>query len=207
MSLPTRTTLVSRRWPAIAALVTSLAGAEGWSSEEPPPPPPAAQPLRESAARLLRKLDEEGKAPCAKAPEGVPCFPVSIEQSRPDLKFSVRDSLNDLGTGGKQSPSRPPTLEELKPFRPGPVGPVGAGFGFDPVCVGKSALKRLKGRNDTYYLYRVRDTRGERVALYGHRVDAATFQGALEFLGRFDGECQALAAYRHEGLKTVATKP
>ena len=29
---------------------------------------------------------------------------------------------------------------------------------FDPTCVGKSVLKKLKGKNDAYYLYRVRDT-------------------------------------------------
>jgi len=77
-------------------------------------------------------------------------------------------------------------------------------FGFDPGCVGKSLLKHIKGKNDTYYLYRMRDVRGEHTALYDHRVDAATFQGDLEFLGRFDGECQALAAYRHEAQKSPA---
>jgi hypothetical protein len=183
------------------------------SADDPPPPsadgapPPAgpSRPISESADRLVRKLDEDRKAPCGKASEGVPCFPISIEENRPDLIFSVRDSLGDLGPLGKQSPSRPPTLNEMKPFRPGPIGPVAPMFGFDPGCVGKSALKRLKGRNDTYYLYRVRDVRGERVALYDHRLEAATFQGALEFLGRFEGECNALSAYRHEGQKAGTT--
>jgi hypothetical protein len=90
----------------------------------------------------------------------------------------------------------------MQAYRPGPVGPVSAGIGFDPVCVGKSLLKRIKGKNDTYYLYRVRDVHGERVALFDHRLEAASFQGALEYLGRFDGECDALSAYRREDRKT-----
>ncbi len=78
---------------------------------------------------------------------------------------------------------------------------------FDPTCVGKSVLKSLKGKNDTYYLYRLRDVAGERVALYDRRLDSATFQGALELLGRFDGECKALAAYRREDRRTAAARP
>ncbi len=81
------------------------------------------------------------------------------------------------------------------------MGPVIPLVKFDPGCVGKSVLKKLKGRNDTYYLYRLRDVHGVRVALYDRRVDATTFQGDLEFLGKFDGECDALAAYRREQLK------
>ena len=98
-------------------------------------------------------------------------------------------------------------MDEMGALRPGPVGPLLRAGGFDPGCVGKSVLKRLKGRNDTYYLYRLRDVHGERIALYAHRVEAATFQGALEFLGRFEGECKALAAYRREGRKAEAPEP
>lgn len=202
-----------RRWSAAAVLATSLARSLAASADDPPPPADdptpvgrPSRPISESADRLIRKLDDERRSPCGKTrePVAVPCFPISIEESRPDLKFSVRDSLRDLGPAGKQSPNRPPTQDELKPFRPGPVGPVVPGFGFDPGCVGKSLLKHIKGKNDTYYLYRMRDVRGEHAALYDHRLDAATFQGDLEFLGRFDGECQALAAYRHEAQKSPA---
>ena len=69
---------------------------------------------------------------------------------------------------------------------------------IDPVCAGKSALKRLRGRNDVYYLYRVRDVHGERVVLFDHRLEASRFQGDIALLGRFDGECEAQAAYRRE---------
>jgi hypothetical protein len=196
------------RWLAIVVLSTPLVHVRA-SADEPPPAaddaPPAARPSRpigESADRLVRKLDDDRKAPCGKATEGVPCFPVSIERSGPEWTISVRDSLDDLGPSGKTSPNRPPTKEEMRAFRPGSAGLVIPFATFDPGCVGKSALKRLKGKNDTYYLYRVRDVQGERVALYAHRLEAATFQGSLEFLGRFEGECKALSAYKHEERKT-----
>jgi hypothetical protein len=178
-------------------LAISIAQARVWA-DEPPPNPAPSRPLREAAARLVQKLEEDKKAPCRKVAKEVPCFPVSTEQSRPEWTVSVRDSIGDLGPAGKPSPNRPPTLDEMKAFRPGPAALLIPVVRFDPVCTGKSVLKRFRGKNDTYYLYRVRDIRGERVALYGHRLEAATFQGAVEFIGRFDGECEALAAYRHE---------
>ena len=72
------------------------------------------------------------------------------------------------------------------------------------MCIGKSALKKLKGKNDTYYLYRLRDVHGERVVLFDHRLDASRFQGDIAFLGKFDGECEALVAYRREQRRTGA---
>ena len=81
----------------------------------------------------------------------------------------------------------------MRPYRPGSTTPT-AGVTVDPVCIGKSALKRLRGKNDVYYLYRVRDVHGERVVLYDHRLDASRFQGDIAFLGQFDGECEAQAA-------------
>ncbi len=86
-------------------------------------------------------------------------------------------------------------------FRPGPTATLMNFVTFDPGCVGKSLLKSLKEKNDTYYLYRVRDVQGERIVLQDRRLNALTYQGDLEFLGRFDGECNALAAYRREDRK------
>ena len=194
-------TCVLRRWSGTAVLVaTPLALAPPVSADDPPPTTLPSRPLHDSIERVVQRLDEERKDACRRAVEaGVPCFPVSTEASRPEV--SVRDSLRDLGPPAKPGPSRPPTLEEMKGYRPGPKAMVVPGFTFDPGCAGRSALKRLKGKNDTYYLYRVRDVHGERVALYDRRLDAATFQGALEFLGRFDGECEAVAAYRREDRK------
>lgn len=140
-------------------------------------------------------MERQRKEPCAKArAEGVPCFPVSTDIYGPI--FSVRDSLRDLGAKNGPGPNRPPTTSELTPFRPGSATPSVPLASFDPGCVVKSALKALKGKNDVYYLYRVRGPQGERVALYDHQLDPAGYQGDLEFLGRFEGECEALAAYR-----------
>jgi hypothetical protein len=169
-------------------------------ADEPPPTTLPPRPLTDSIERVVQRLEEERKEACRKAVEaGVSCFPISTEATKPEV--SVRDSLRDLGPASKPSPSRPPTLPEMKGYRPGPKAVVVPGFTFDPGCAARSALKRLKGKNDTYYLYRVRDVHGERVALYDRRLDAATFQGALEFLGRFDGECEAVRAYRREDRK------
>ena len=115
---------------------------------------------------------------------------------------SVRESLGILGPAKKPSPDRPPTREEMGPYRSGSTTPI-AGVTVDPVCIGKSALKHLKGKNDVYYLYRLRDVHGERVALYDHRLDASRFQGEVALLGRFDGECEAQAAFRREQRRTT----
>jgi len=207
-------------WSVTAVLATSLAHAQAPPAEEacttaddPPPAVGSSRPLSESAAQIVRKLDDDGKLGddgklrCGKISEGVPCFPVSTVKSRPQWATSLRQSLGDLGPEESPSPSRPPTQKELKSFRPGPVGTVIILGSFDPTCVGKSVLKRLKGKNDTYYLYRLRDVAGERIALYDHRLEPTMFQGALEPLGRFNGECKALAAYRREDRRTVVAGP
>jgi hypothetical protein len=175
-------------------LAIFLAQAPAAPADEPPPTTPPrtlpSRPLRDSVERVVGKIEEDRKAPCRKVAEGVPCFSTSIEVSPPEVTTSVRDSLRDLGPPDGTHSSRP-----------------ASGFSFDPGCVGKSVLKRLKGKNDIYYLYRVRDVQGEHVALYDHRLEAATFQGAVEFLGKFDGECDALAAYRREDRKTGTPQP
>ena len=74
------------------------------------------------------------------------------------------------------------------------------------MCAVKGLLKSLKGKNNTYYLYVVRDTKGERAQLYDHKLDPLNFQGNLDFIGRFEGECAAVAAWRHEDLKLQPAK-
>jgi hypothetical protein len=113
----------------------------------------------------------------------------------------VREGLGILGPAEKPSPDRPPTRDEMGPYRPTPPSPL-VSVTFDPGCVGKSILKGLRGKNDTYYLYRLRDVNGARVVLYDHRLDATRFQGEVELLGEFKGECAALAAYERERRRT-----
>ncbi len=153
---------------------------------------------------MVKEVEEEREAPCKKKlAEGMPCFPITTEVRGP--RYSVRDSLRDLGKG--KAPSRPPTVGELQPYLSGAITPTSPGIGFDPGCVGKSVLKALKGKNDAYFLYRVRDAHGERVALYDHRIEPGTFQGDLEFLGKYEGECEALAAFRREERRTPSAAP
>lgn len=145
---------------------------------------------------MIDRLEAERKDPCLKAArENVPCFPVKTEQKRFDA--SVRQSLGIDDAPDKPAPNRPPTVDEMNPYRPHPSKPA-VSVTIDPVCAAKSALKRLKGKNDTFYLYRLRDVHGERVVLFDHKLDAATVQGDVAFLGKFEGECEAQAAYRHE---------
>jgi hypothetical protein len=79
--------------------------------------------------------------------------------------------------------------------------------GFDPGCAGKAALKWLKRQNDTYYLYRVRERGAERVVMYDHPAEPSSFQGEVELLGRIEGECAALAAYRRAEQETSSSPP
>jgi hypothetical protein len=143
---------------------------------------------------VIDKLEEEERERCRKALEqGIPCFPVDVEPRPPDA--SVREMFEDYKPPGKLP--RRPTPDEWREGRPLPA-PFLSLVSFDPGCAAKSALRALKGRPNTFYLYRMRDRHGMRVALSDRKVDAETFQGDLEFLGKFDGECDAIAAYRKE---------
>jgi hypothetical protein len=169
-------------------------------AEEPPAPSPSARPISASVERLLKRLEEEEKPPCHRAlSDKVPCFPVEVDTRAPE--YSVAKSLQEFVPDGSPSPSRPPTRAELAPKRPGYVGPTTATFfSVDPTCLAKSALKKLKGKNDAYYLYRLRDRTGERPVLTDRPLDAAAYAAhpdlRYELIGKFDGECEAIAAYR-----------
>lgn len=192
--------LLVRRSRAAWLIVTLLASGPRARADQPPPSTLAARPIRDSIERVIEKHEQEQKDPCRKAvQEGVPCFPVTNESLGPGA--SVRDSLRHIASDGRPAPGRPPTLDEMKPFRPGSATQAVPLVSFDPVCAAKAAWKQLRGKNDVYYLYRIRDARGERVALYDHRVDALRFQGELAFLGRYEGECEARAAHAREARK------
>jgi hypothetical protein len=173
-------------------------------SPSPSPSPSASpRPIAETAEAVIDRLEAERKDPCLKAArEKVPCFPAKTEQRGFDA--SVRQSLG-LPDAAPDKPASggAPTVGEMDPYRPHNTKPA-VSVTFDPVCVGRSALKKLKGKNDTYFLYRIRDIHGERVVLFDHKLDATTVQGNVAFLGKFDGECEAQAAYRHEQRRTPA---
>jgi len=163
-----------------------------------PGPPPTTQPasaVSQAIEPAVEKWWSENREPCRAIEIDVPCFPVEIHAEGPTV--SVRDSLWNLGSSPR-SEHRPPTPTEMTPFRPGPRSTIANLVGFDPICTGKHALKLVKGKNDTYYLYRLRDASGEHVVLRDQRLDAKDYQGSSEFLGQFKGECAAVAAFRHE---------
>ena len=182
-----------------------------WPASAPgqdrPLPSPSPRPVSESVERVVEKMEKERADPCiaAKA-EGRPCFPVSTTIRGEE--YSVRKSLGLPDTEkSKPAAGGAPTVSEMGPYRPGSKATPINVVSFDPGCVLKGILKSLKGKNDTYYLYRVRDTHGERVALYDRKLDATTFQGEVAFLGKFEGECDALAAYRREERKLAPPGP
>ncbi len=191
----------ARRRVAVGLLI--LAGAGGAArAQQPSPSPPAAtlppRPVTESVEKVIDQIEEKQKDPCREAKaKGVPCFPVSTVIHGPEI--SVRQGLEEAVAAEPRS--KLPPRDDMQRFRPGPVGQVIPLVTFDPGCVGKSALKRLKGKNDTYYLYRVHDGHGARVEMYDHRLDPNAAQGNLEFLGKFVGECDALAAYNRESRR------
>jgi hypothetical protein len=187
----------------IVVLGLALVAAIAPSPSPSPSPSPAASPsprtIRDSVEVVVERAEAERKDPCLKARrEGVPCFPSETQMNGPTA--SVREGLGLPGPDKKPVPRSAPTVDEMTPYRPH-VTPPAASVSFDPGCVGKSILKGLKGKNDTYYVYRIRDVHGERVALYDHRIDATKFQGDVALVGEFHGECAALAAYLKERNK------
>lgn len=178
-------------------LVSCLSVGPGLAQEaSPPPTTQPARPLSQAIDPAVEKWWSQNREPCQKPIElGVPCFPVEIHAEGPTV--SVRDSLWDLGPNGKPSEHRPPTAQEMQSVRPGSKSVVPL-VSFDPICAAKHALKAVKEKNDTYYLYRLRDASGEHVVLRDQKLDAKAYQGSVEFLGQFEGECAAIAAFRHE---------
>jgi hypothetical protein len=200
-------------FPVAAALTVA---AEPPSSKPHPPSPdptpsatPAPQPARpisESIERVVLRVEAARKDPCKPArDEGKPCFPVVVEIKGPvySVADEFRRSMPDLARDKSPVPDRPPTVEELRPFMdtsPGPPRSTLGGVTFDAVCTTKSVLKALRGRNDTYYVYRVFGHRGERIVLRDSAFDPATIAAnpelGYELVGKFTGECEAIAAYR-----------
>jgi len=193
----------------MAAVALALAAMLQGASPSPVPSPlpsPSPRTISESAEKVIDRLEAERKDPCLKAArEKVPCFPARTERRRYDS--SVRQSLGIPDPApGKPGPG-PPTRDEMDEHRTAPPAKPAVSVTIDPVCVGKSALKKLRGRNDTYFLYRVRDVHGERVILVDRRMDASRFQGDIAFLGEFNGECEAQAAYRREQRRSPPASP
>lgn len=181
---------------AILLACGPLAAAQSPEDARPTPEPtPAAYPKRpiaDSVEPVVERYLREHAQPCSRAEaERVPCFPVTVEAHGPTV--SVAESLRkwkaDTSAGAGAGP------QTLSPWGT-PLG----GVSFDPVCTGKSLLSKLKGRSDTFYLYRVFDQQGEHAVMRDRPLEpgghAAVTAFGFEFLGKIDGECEAIAAWR-----------
>lgn len=147
----------------------------------PSPSPGAPGGIAASVDRVVGEIEEARLAPCRLSAEaGTPCFSASVEAKAP--VYSVASYLRELhfGKSGHSATGQ-------------------GGITIDPVCSVKHVLKKLKKKNDTYYLYRVWDRSGEHAVMRERPFDPAVFQGIPEFhfelLGKVDGECAAVASF------------
>jgi hypothetical protein len=168
------------------------------------------RPIRDSIERVVDAVVEAHLQPCDVARQyGVPCFPVSVEQEGP--RFSVAEALRRYRpTGGPPAPGVPTNAEIHGQMSGAPQSASGS-VGVDPVCTAKNLVKKLSGRSTTFYLYRMWDEMGERPLLTDRELDPKTYLAnpfaQYELLGKFDGECAAVAAWRQALRKGAAPKP
>ena len=193
------------------------------AAQDPAPPPasPAASaapsprsktrryPIRDSIDRAIEAVLLAHEKPCEWARMmAVPCFPVSVEQEGP--RFSVAEALRRYRGTGSPAPG-PPTISELQQQLSGAPLSASGGAGFDPVCTTKNLIKKISGKNTTFHLYRMWDARGERPMLTDRLLDPKTYAANLdvhyEYMGKFDGECAAVAAWRRALRKATAREP
>ena len=180
-------------------------------SPAPSPRTPKARryPIRDSIDRAIEAVLLAHEKPCEWARMmGVPCFPVSVEQEGP--RFSVAEALRRYRGTGSPAPG-PPTVSEIQHQLSGAPLSASGGVGVDPVCTTKNLLKKISGKNTTFHLYRMWDARGERPMLTDRVLDpkvyAANLDVQYEYMGQFDGECEAVAAWRKALRKSTENKP
>jgi hypothetical protein len=194
--------LIIVSWTVALALLVGAGGSAGASEPAAQvlpsavPSPTPDQPLTDSVDRIVKKVEEEREAACAKAREaGVPCFPVAIEKS---ARATLEEALNRVRQDKrpyKGNPGQSPLDLNRPRERQLPVG----GVGFDPVCAVRLLAKAIKGRNQTYYVYRVRDRGGEHIEMRDRPLDPKAYAQVAPFeselIGQYTGECEALAAH------------
>jgi len=180
----------------VLAADTLRAAAQAPEAVPSPAPSPTAFPRRaivESVEPAVDRYLREHSQPCTKAQaERIPCYPVSVEAHGPT--YSVAESLRAW------TPDPVPPKAGHVTVGVTPNGTLFPAVGFDPVCAGKSILKGLRGKNDTYYLYRVWDDAGEHAVLRDRPLKAGEHAGDTAFrfedIGKIEGECEAIAAWR-----------
>jgi hypothetical protein len=195
----------------VLACVGPTSPARAQDAVPSPRPSPAARrrPIRNSIDRVLDAVVLAHLKPCDIAQkQGVPCFPVSVEQEGP--RFSVAEALRRYRGTGSAAPGAP-TVAEIQHQMPGVSQSASGSVGFDPACTAKNLVRKLSGKNTTFHLYRMWDERGERPLLTDRLLDPKAYAANLavhyEYLGKFDGECAAVAAWRQALRRATEPKP
>ncbi len=83
------------------------------------------------------------------------------------------------------------------------------GVSFDPGCAMKSLVRMISGGSNTFYLYRIQDSRGTRPLLTDRKLSRDTLDVRPEIrdlLGEFSGECEAVAAWRKALREDLASQ-
>jgi len=199
-----------RAWPALllASILSSPVVADGKAVRAA-----RGTPIRDSLDRVIERVVLAHLGPCQLAGrEGVPCFPVAIEQEGP--RFSVAEALRRYRGSGSPAPGVPTVSEiqgEMAGTPSGPPPSASGGVSFDPVCTVKNLFKKFSGKGTTYYLYRTWDSRGERPMMTDHALDPQEYRSNPEFhfeyLGKFDSECAAVSAWNQALRDAVERKP
>jgi hypothetical protein len=161
------------------------------------PPLLAERPVTDSINATVEKMEREREAACREAEiQGLPCFPTLVDVNDP--RAALERAIERLRRQKLDTHSGPPVPDPLglpRPYAPQPTTAL-AGVSFDPVCTVKALLKAFKGRNNTYYLYRVHGPQGEYISMRDRPVNTSAGPGSeFEFLGKYSGECEALAAH------------
>jgi hypothetical protein len=185
----------------VLTLVLLMAALPAAAQSPTPSPSPVPSPPPSIAAAVdpaVQKFLEEHQDPCALAnAKGVPCFPVSAEVR--GKRYSVADDLARFGKDQHDTRSGSPVATS-------PYGTPVAGVSFDPVCTTKYVLRALKGRNNTYWIYRIFDSRGEQIVMRDREIDPnqPPGGGGYELVEKVSGECGALAAFRKADREALA---
>jgi hypothetical protein len=200
-----------RAWPALLlpGLLASPVAGDGRVT------PRSRTPIRDSIDRVTERVVLAHLGPCQLAGrEGLPCFPVTIEEQGPHL--SVADAMRSYNAKGGPAPAAgAPTVAEIQgQMAAAPAGPppsASGGVGLDPVCTARNLWRKVSGKGTTYYLYRAWDARGERPLLTDHPLDphdyAANPDFRFESIGRFDSECAAVSAWNQALRDAVDHRP
>lgn len=189
--------------PSIVQDATTGSSASTARSTEANPASAPAEPapkrtISASVDRHATSIVRSHMDPCSKADEsGHPCFPASVEAE--GISLSVKDGLRDYQPDLRLAPGVP-TSAELSQYMSGAPLSASGGVSTDPVCAVKSLIRQIGAGSNAFFLYRLEVAGEAKPLLTDHKLDPMSYlsvPGArLEFLGRYDGECEAIAAWR-----------